>query len=114
MACELLQLEGESDIAYQARCAKVRRFETRLATEDQRNGYEVGYYEALQLHTKLIRKIACGLRQVGKDMADRSLNEESTSDKHGLCIEAHGQYADRVNGYAAELEAALKEKNDGA
>lgn len=37
---------------------------------------------------ELIKKIACGLRQVTSDMGD-----------------FNGEFGDRINGYAAELEA---------
>lgn len=56
----------------------------------------------------LMEKIACGLRQVAQDMLDRSNRDVAVvNDDHGFDLEAHAQYADRINGFAAELEAAL-------
>jgi hypothetical protein len=50
-------------------------------------------------------KIACGLRQVTENMTGRSNREvEVVNDEHGFDLEAMNQYADRINGFAAELE----------
>lgn len=49
-------------------------------------------------------KIACGLRQITALMLARHNEEESTSEAHGFVLEGLAQYADRINGFAAELE----------
>lgn len=50
-------------------------------------------------------KIACGLRQIAQNMLDRSNRDVAVvNDDHGFDLEAHAQYADRINGFAAELE----------
>jgi hypothetical protein len=50
-------------------------------------------------------KIACGLRQVAQNMTGRANREVPVdSDEHGFDLESLDQYADRINGFAAELE----------
>lgn len=65
-------------------------------------------HPSLEADQGLMEKIACGLRQVAQNMIDRSNRDVAVvNDDHGFDLEAHAQYADRINGYAAELEAAL-------
>src|SRR3546814_14824984 len=63
----------------------------------------------------LIAKIATGLRQVSANMigqAEARMEDTSVEAKVFLS-EAMDQYADRINGYAAELEAHLDEPVEG-
>lgn len=55
----------------------------------------------------LLDKVICGLRQVTSDMIGRASRDVAlgNADEHGLDLEAMEQYADRINGYAAELSA---------
>lgn len=62
----------------------------------------------LEADQGLMEKVACGLRQVAQNMLDRSNRDVAVvNDDHGFDLEAHAQYADRINGFAAELEAAV-------
>lgn len=62
---------------------------------------------AYQVSGELIDKIICGLRQVTRDMLGRAGRDVTIGDidEHGIDLEAMEQYADRINGYAAELDA---------
>lgn len=44
------------------------------------------------------------LYEVAGHMTARFLGEECTTEAHGFCIEAHGQYADKIRAIADELE----------
>lgn len=63
----------------------------------------------------LIAKIATGLRQVSTNMLAQSeaRMEDTSVEAKGFLSEAMDQYADRINGYAAELEAHLAEPVEG-
>lgn len=63
----------------------------------------------------LIAKIAIGLRQVSANMIGQAeaRMEDTSVEAKGFLSEAMDQYADRINGYAAELEAHLAEPIQG-
>lgn len=62
---------------------------------------------AMMVDGYVVDKIICGLRQVTSDMIGRAGRDVALGniDEHGLDLEAMLQYADRINGYAAELAA---------
>lgn len=63
----------------------------------------------------LLSKIAVGLRQVSSNMIGQAeaRMEDTSVEAKGFLSEAMDQYADRINGYAAEIEAHLAEPIHG-
>lgn len=67
------------------------------------------------MSVSLLQKIAVGLRQVSTNMLAQSeaRMEDTSVEAKGFLSEAMDQYADRINGYAAEIEAHLAEPVEG-
>lgn len=67
-----------------AKAATEERFKFRLATDEQRNGYEVGYYEALLRHRAQYEELSDLLAE---NLSAWEGEEDSVQEEHADLIE---------------------------